>query len=213
MDFLTMFEHPTVRLWLAQATVLFFLICGTALLAIGIGLIVNSGGALRMVVAMNRWVSMRRATRSIEIPRDSSKVVQRYRYGLAVVFVAGGAFATWVLLTRYELQSVITMFGLKAMNPALSVWIIDTVRWLLIIGNVAAVAVGILLGFFPETMNALEARGGRWFSQRQMSKGAAAPHLTLDHWVEAHPRAAGWVIIAFALFLIGAFALIVPKVV
>ena len=93
MELLNMMESLTVRMWLAQATVIFFLVGGAALLAIGMVLLVNSTGALRFIGSMNRWVSMRGASRPLEIPRDTRQAVQKYRYWLAVIFVASGAFA------------------------------------------------------------------------------------------------------------------------
>ena len=65
---------------------LFFLLGGVALLAVGVSLIVNSAGALRFFGSMNRWVSMRRMSRPLEIPRDTRQAVQKYRHVLAAIF-------------------------------------------------------------------------------------------------------------------------------
>ena len=62
MDLLNMMGNQAVRLWLAQSTVVFFIVAGITLLAIGISLIVCSAGTLRFFGRMNRWVSMRSAS-------------------------------------------------------------------------------------------------------------------------------------------------------
>ena len=59
-----------------------------------------------------------------------------------------------------------------------------------------AVVTGLMLAFSADALRALEARANRWFSSRQFVKGADTMHLTLDQWVETHPRTAGWMIAA-----------------
>ena len=212
MELLNMMGSQSVRLWLAQATVLFFLVGGVALLAIGISLIVNSAAALRFFGSMNRWVSMRHVSRPLEIPRDTRQAVQKYRYWFAVIFVAGGAFAIFSLLTQFNARAVGTLLGLDSLRPVVAIWVIDSVRWMLVAGNLAAVVAGIMLAFFPDAVAVLEARGSHWYSERKMTKGADNMNLKLDPWVAAYPRAAGWSIVFFALALIGAFGLALPWV-
>ncbi len=211
MELMNMMEHPTVRLWLLQAAVIFFLLGGTALLAIGLYLIVNSAGALRLIGSMNRWVSMRGASKPLEIPRDTRQAVQKYRYWFAAVFVAGGVFALFSLLAQFKFDAVVTLLGLNAMNPHLAAWIVDALRWVLVVGNLLAVVAGVMLAFFPDHLVKLEARGSHWYSERKATKGADNMNLRLDAWVAVYPRAAGGAIVFFALGLIGAFGLMLPR--
>lgn len=212
MELLNVVESHAFRMWLVQAIVAFFLVAGVALFAVGIGLIVNSVGALRFFGGMNRWVSMRRTTKSLEVLRDTRQAVQKYRHWLAAIFVLGGAFAVFGLLTRFDASAVIFALNLDFLKPALSIWLIDSVRWILVAGNLLAMVTGILLAFFPDTVVKLEARGSHWYSERKVTKGADQLNLKLDAWVSAHPRIAGWGIVFFALVLIGAFGLMLPKV-
>lgn len=212
MEFLNMMGSQGVKLWLAQSTVIFFLVSGLALLAVGISLIVNSACTLRFFGSMNRWVSMRRVSKPLEIPRDTRQKVQQYRYWFAAIFVAGGTFAIFNLLTQFDAAAITFVLGLSFLKPSFSGWLIDSVRWLLILGNVLAIVAGILLAFSPATVVKLEARGSHWYSERQITKGADQLNLKLDAWVEAHPRPAGWGIVFFALALIGAFGLMLPRV-
>lgn len=211
MEFLNLMGSPAVRLWLAQSTVIFFLVGGVALLAVGISLIVNSACALRFFGGMNRWVSMRRASKPLEVPRDTRQAVQQYRYWLAAIFVAGGAFAIFGLLKQFDVAAIIFALNLGFLKPIISGWLIDSVRWMLILGNLLAIVAGIMLAFFPAAVVKLETRGSHWYSERKVTRGSDQLNLKLDAWVEAHPRQAGWGIVFFALTLIGAFGLILPK--
>jgi len=210
MEFLNMMGNTMVRLWLAQSTVVFFIIASIALLAIGISLIANSAGTLGFFGRMNRWVSLRGMSKPLEIPRDTRQAVQNYRYWFAAVFVLGGAFAVYGLLKYFRTDSVILLFGLGYFHPAFAEWVVESARWVLVAGNLVGMVLGITLAFFPSTVVALEARGSRWYSERKVTKGGDNMNLKLDPWVAAYPRVAGGIIVAFALGLLGAFGLMLP---
>lgn len=213
MELLNMMDHQSVRLWAAQVIVIFFLIGGTFLLAVGISLIINSAGALRFFGGLNQWVSMRRATKSLEIPRDTQPAVQKYRYWIAAMFVLGGFFALTGLLTRFDPGAFKTLLGLNRFRPVYAAWVIDALRWILIVGNLAAIAAAVMLAFFPDTLMKLEARGSHWYSERQATRGADTMRVTsLDNWVAVNPRAAGAIIVLFALGLLITFGMLLPGV-
>lgn len=213
MEMLNILGSPAVRLWLTQATVIFFVIAGITLLVIGVGLIVNSAGSLRLFGRMNHWVSLRSASKPLEIPRDTRVAAQKYRYWLAVIFVCGGIFAVYGLVARFNAEAVIFALDLKFFRPAIAAWLIDGARWLLVAGNLAGIVTGFMLAFAPQRIVAIESRGSHWYSERKMTKGADdIRNLKLDVWVEAHPRFAGWGIVLIAVALTGAFGLLLPRV-
>ncbi len=212
MEWLNMLGQTAVRLWLAQSAVIFFLLVGISLLAFGIGLLVNSTAVMRFIGSMNRWVSMRTATRPLEIPRDTRRAVQKYRHWFAAVFVIGGGFALYGLLLQFNAVAVVRLLGLEKMHPNAAGWLVDSLRALLVLGNTLAVAAGIMLAFFPEKVEALEARAGRWISARKATKGADDMHVRLDSWVAVYPRAVGGTIVVIALLMVGVFGLMLPRV-
>ena len=212
MEWLNMLGSHAVRLWLAQAAVIFFLISGTALLVFGISLIINCSAALRFISRMNQWVSFRAATKSLEVPRDTRSIVLQYRYAFAAVFVAGGLFVLYGLLTQFNTRAAITLLGLHVINPRAADWLAESLRWALVLGNALAVVAGVMLAFFPVRVAALEALGGKWISSRQVTKGGNDMHMKMDGWVATHPRESGGVIVLVALVMIGTFGMMVSKI-
>jgi hypothetical protein len=192
------------RQWIAEVLTVFFLTGGIVGVITGVGLIVNSACTLRFFDTLNRWVSMRPVSRPLEIPRDTTQAVQRHRRWLAALFIAGGAFATFILATEYDANAARDLLNLKSVHPALAFSIVDGARGILIVGNLAAIGVGILLAFFPAKLAAIEVGGSTWFSERKRTRGADTPHLSLDNWVAAQPRRAGIVITVGSLLMLGA---------
>ena len=213
MEFTNLLSNHGFRLWVTQFLIVFFLAGGLALLLIGLNLIFNSAETLRLVERLNRWVSLRQALKPLEIPRDTRAKALMWRRWIAVVFIAGGGFALLGLATRYDAGAIIYGLGLGFLRPAFAYWMIDSARWVLIVGNLVGIALGIMLAFFPGAVEAVEARGSRWYSERRHAVSRDAMRVTMiDDWVAAFPRASGLVITLFAIFLIGAFGLMLPAI-
>jgi hypothetical protein len=104
------------------------------------------------------------------------------------------------------------MLGLGFLNRDIALWLIDSLRWMLVLGNIVAIIAGIMLAFFPDRVAALEASGGRWYSARKMTRSASEMKPKLDMLVADHPRAAGGLIALFGLALIGTFGMMVPRI-
>ena len=212
MEFTDLLNSNSFRQWFGQFLVVFFLVAGLALLTVGVSLVANSSATLRFFAGMNRWVSTRRAFKPVEIPRDTRHVVQKYRMWLAGLFMAGGAYAIYGLTAWFDPGAVIWIYRLDFFKPAFASWVVDSARWVLLLGNLVAIVVGIMLAFFPERLNSLESAGSRWYSERNVAKGRERMNLTLDSWVAESPRASGCIIAFFALVLLGAFGLWLPAV-
>lgn len=201
----TLFDYE-FRQWFAQFLILVFLTGGLATMAVGVGLIGWSDATLRFFVTMNRWVSTRRALKPVEIPRDTTRAVQRYRIALAVFFILGAAYSLKGLIFSYVPFGLIHLLYLESLRSGAALWIADSVRWILIVGNLAGLAVGVLLAFFPQVLESLEAKGGHWYSNRRMTKGAGAIQRPLDELVVAHPHIAGWITAVAGLLIAGDYA-------
>lgn len=196
------------RQWAMQSLVVLFFVGGLVGLTVGACLIFYSERTLRFFDALNRWVSMSWVSKPLEIPRDTTQAVQKYRRWLAVFFIAGAVFSIFVLATKFDARAVISMFNLNTLRAPVASWLVESARWILIVGNLVAIAVGIMLGFFPAAISALEASGGRWYSEWRLVKGADTMNLSLDQWVAAFPRTTGVIFMLTTLILVGNFGFI-----
>jgi hypothetical protein len=83
-------------------------------------------------------------------------------------------------------------------------------KWFLVAGSVLAVAVGILMLFFPRALAAFEAGMNRWYSTRKLvPTGSESMKFPLELLVEASPRASGWIIAAASLVVAVAMGILV----
>lgn len=176
----------------------FFFVFGIIGFVVGVGLIIDPARMHRFFGFMNTWVSLRHSTKWLAVPRDISATVQHYRHLIGATFILLAAFSTVVLVTRIDVDHVVTTFNVGA--PHLFVaWIVDSMRWFLIAGNVLAIAIGIMLMVLPDLLRSVEARVNRWVSFRAHSLGADTENMGLDRCAESYPRATGWLVAVFAL--------------
>lgn len=179
---------------LAPAFILLFFTGGLAAAVIGVGLVLKSPTVFRLFDLLNHSVSTRNATKSLAIPRDSGRFFMRYRIPLGVIFVIGAVYADYGLLTGAGNAAIVSLFN-TTLPPGYVFWIVESVRYFLMVSCTVSIIVGILLVVSPDTLKSIEIGGGRWISTRQIAPGAERTYLTLDNWVAAFPRAAGLIIL------------------
>jgi hypothetical protein len=185
---------------LVPVVFLFFLVSGIFGVGLGIGLVVFRGRVFRLFGPMNRWVSARKSLKPMEARREIDQFVHIYRHWFSALFIIGGTFSLFMLVAKVHATAVASIFG-AGRFPVIGPLIIESLGALLIVGSVLAIAIGIILGFFPRALGALEKRTNRWVSSRQIAKGVDDVHLPLDRWFESSPRTAGCILAVAALIL------------
>jgi hypothetical protein len=207
------FYNHEVRMWAAEFIAAVFLLGGMLVFAVGAGLIVWNDGMQRIFARVNRWVSTRRIMRPLEIPHDSSGFVMRHRRLIAAFFIIGGCYSLVRLGFEYSERASVILLGLRGYPANYSGWLAESFRWLLLLGNAAAIVIGVQLAFFPQQFAAVEKWAGHWVSNRRIAKGADHMNTPLDNWVTAHSRLAGWVFLVIGAVMTVDFAILFARLV
>jgi hypothetical protein len=205
MTVLTLLERVLV-----PSLVLILLIGSVASITFGFALVFRTAQALSFMRGMNRWVSTRRALKELEVPRHVEEPRKAGKHLLALFLVAGGGFALYFLLARVEIPHTAMVLGVDLKRWFLVGLALQTMKWFLVAGSVLAVAVGILMLFFPRALAAFEAGMNRWYSTRKLvPTGSESMKFPLELLVEASPRASGWIIAAASLVVAVAMGILV----
>lgn len=152
-------------------------------------------------------MSVRRATKPLEVPRDSEKVMLRYPRVLGVTLLAGGVFVlikgslfVAALSVADGAQLLARLFPGAALTQALweSFWIAALA--LILIGALLAILVGLLALVQVQTLKKLSSFTNRWISTRRAAKPASRPYYGIDRFVATHPQTLGGVIALLAIY-------------
>lgn len=195
---MTISQQAAVHI-LASSLLTFCFIGGIFGFMVGLGLVFRSEAMFRMFDAMNRWVSFRRAFKPMEVPRDSSAFIDRYRRLIAAVVVAAAVFTLYNLLFKLNVARSALAIGTHLKLPVNWVeWLLSSVVWFLLIGNTIAIAVGAMLVLAPAPLARLELASARWISTRRIMKATDSMHDEPDRWVHQSPRTVGAVLAVLA---------------
>jgi len=190
MTFLRLLDQLVVPFLL-----IFLFIGSVGGIALGGALLLRAAAAIGFIRSMNRYVSTRKATREISIPRPGFRQ-SRWLGGLLVL---GGAFAGTILLAKLLTPRAAVSVADPRFLTALA---IETTGWLFVAGCLLSLAMGVLMLFSPRVLDALEAQLNRWVSTRNLVPlGGDQMRTPLDVLVEVYPRAAGWIILVASLIV------------
>jgi hypothetical protein len=181
---------------LAPTLVVFLFAVSLLGLALGLALVLGRPGVFSFIGFMNRWVSTRQALKPLEAPVRVAPVGGARWFG--AILLAIGAYAVVTLLVSFDVQRLAALFKVDPHYSAAAL-ALEALKWLLVLGSAGAVVAGAMLLFFPQAWRAVEERANRWYSTRNLELAGDTVYLSLERMVEAHPRAAGGVILVLSL--------------
>ncbi len=186
---------------IVQQVIFVFLLLGSVFaLAAGLLLLFNSERAFRVAEQMNRWVSTRAALRPLEEQHSVSRPLYRMHRLVGALICAGALYALVVLGTPYgEMAIVKSLSGVGP--PRFASWISESLRIVLLVGNVGALLFGLVFIVRPSALKGIEAWADRRISGRQATKPLEEVRLSTDRFVRAHPRLVGAVVAIGSLYV------------
>lgn len=186
---------------IVQQTIFVFLLIGSvfALIA-GLMLLFKTEKAFRVGDRLNRWVSTRSALRLLEEQRSISRPLYRMHRLVGSLICAGALYALIVLGTPYgEVAITKTLSGIGPKH--LAAWVSESLRIVLLVGNLGALVFGIVFVVRPSALKGLEAWADRRVSGRQATKPLEDVRLSTDTFVRQHPRLVGGVVALGSLYV------------
>jgi hypothetical protein len=189
--------------------VLYVLLLGGAILGlvIGITLLVDSERVMRWNAALNRWYSTRQAFQKLEEPIDVKRVIYRWHRLAGVLVFAGAVFTLDVLAFTYKTGALVQAFR-GVGNPVILGIVFETLRIVLIVGNVAALIAGAILCFRPSLLKGVEAVGDRYYSGREAMKPLEVMHYQPDEFVLGRPKLVGTLLTIGSAYVMVALGLL-----
>jgi hypothetical protein len=187
------------------------LLVGAALgLIAGILLIFDSQRAFRIGDRMNSWVSTRTALRPLEEQRSISRPLYRMHRLVGFLICAGALYSLVVLGSTYGEAAILkSLSGLGPMR--FSSWVSESLRLILLTGNVGALIFGLVFVVRPSALRSLETWANKQFSGRKPTKQIERMHLHADQFTRAHPRIVGGLVILGSVYVLMTLGFVVLR--
>jgi hypothetical protein len=184
-----------------QSIFILALLGGVFAFAAGLLLVFRSETAFRISERMNRWVSTRAAIRPLEEHHSIARPLYRMHRLVGALICAGALYSLVVLgMPSGESAIVRSLSGIGSLR--FSAWLSESLRYILLAGNVGALLFGLVFIVRPSALKALEAWADRRISARKSTKPLEVSRLTADVFVRAHPRPVGVLVILGSLYVL-----------
>lgn len=184
-----------------QAIFIFFALGAAFTLAAGLLLVFRSQAAFRISERMNRWVSTRAAIRPLEQHRNISRPLYRTHRLVGALIVAGALYSLIVLGMPSGKSAIVK--SLSGIGPAhYSAWLSESLRYILLAGNIGALLFGLVFIVRPSALKSLEAWADRRISERRAIKPLEKMHMSADQFLRRHPLTVGVLVILGSVYVL-----------
>jgi len=156
--------------------------------AVGLGVAIRPAILGRLRSAGDRRVSMRRATRALDIPHNIDRWFYRHHrlYGAFVVTLSVVLLAFLTFGTTPQ----VWLHSLPVADRGIGGILVDTARLVLWALGLFALVIGVVVLVRPSALKRFETWANRWVTPRRALKGLDHDVRGLDDWIARHPR--GW---------------------
>ena len=183
-------------------TLLTAIVLGALLgLAVGVLLLLDTARVLRWNERLSRWISTREAVQRFDRPRDIKRFVYRAHRVIGVLVVAGSLYCLDVLTFGFAPGALARAFRDLGSVSLLEVTF-ESTRLFLLVGNVGALAAGIVLCFRPSLLKGIELWADRTYAARERSAALDQMRFQPDLWVSRHPQLTGALVLAGSAFIL-----------
>ena len=191
------------------APVLYVLLLAGAVLGlvVGVTLLLDSARVFRWNQTLNRWYSTRQGLRPLEQPIDVKRVIYRWHRVAGVLVFAGALFTLDVLAFSYQTGALVRAFAPVGNQALLSIFF-ETLRIILIVGNVAGLLAGLILCFRPSLLKGLESVADQYYSARAATRPLEVMRYQPDDFVRARPKFVGTFVTIGSLYVLVALGLL-----
>jgi hypothetical protein len=186
-----------------QQTVGIVLLLGSAVgLIFGIMLIFDSERAFRISDRLSGWVSTRAALRPMEENRNISRPLYRMHRLFGTLICVGALYSLVVLGSTYGETAI--MRSLSGLGQArwFSSWLGESLRVILLVGNLGALLFGMVFIVRPSALRNLETWANTQISGRKSTKSIETMHMQPDRFTRAHPHLVGGLVILGSLYVL-----------
>ena len=168
-------------------------------LVFGVSLFLGNRWVFWLNERMKRWVSTREAMRPLDVPRSIETHLYRWHGWIGLLLAIGAGFVLYFAFFNYNLRAVTQLFQVRT-----SIWVeslLPVAWWIITVGAVAGLIVGILLAARPGLLRAADAWANRSYSGRRATKPLEIMHFAPDRWIVSSPKLWGGIIVAGSLYV------------
>jgi hypothetical protein len=145
----------------------------------------------------DRRISMRRATRAFDVPRNIDPLFYRHHRAYGGIVVVLAIFLLYFLVFGHVRAGLEAPLGID--NDIAAEILANTARVVLWVGAIFALIIGTVVFVRPSALKGFERWANRWLTPRRLTRSTQRAYYPLERGVAAHPRAWGSAVATISL--------------
>ena len=193
-------DHPIITAILQESLLLFLIIGSLFALLLGLLFVIAPEKANRFSQQNNRWLSLRRSTRPLDISHSVDASFYHHHRLVGLFIILSSAYILYRLGFDYYHQEAITALTAAGETGLTTSWLLESLLWFIIPTAVLFLFIGAAIAIKPSSLKGLEGLSNRWLSTRRAMQPIEKSYISIDKWVERHPRLFGSILCIAAVY-------------
>lgn len=191
----------SILLEIISESLLLLLLVGTILsLLVGILFALSPQQGIALNRRLSHWTSLRRTTRPLEVLRHCEQLIYRHHRLFGLFAMGGAIYVLYQLGFNYDHQKVATTLAQTPTGSLVAEWLLGSFLWFTVPMMAIILLIGSLLAARPSYLKQLEQISNRWVSSRRWLQPLEQQHISLDYFIEHHPRGFGIAVTLLATY-------------
>ncbi len=187
---------------LEQASLLLLIIGSAFTLLYALLLIVSPQRALLLNRHADRWISMRKPTRPLEIPRNIDHHIYRHHRWIGLSVLLSASYILYQFAFVLKPAAAVQALSDNWLSAAIAAWLLDALQWFFVPASLLLIPFGALLALRPSTLKGLEQHSNRWISSRKLLHGIDKPYPVGEGWLLGRPRQLGLILLITSAYIL-----------
>lgn len=186
---------------IAQESLLLFLIIGSFFaLLLGLLFVLSPPRARALSHRCNRWFSLRRPTKPLEVSHDTDHYLYRHHRAFGLFILVSASYILYRFAFDFEQNSAIQTISHAVGYTVIVEWLVEALIWFILPVSVLLLLFGASMASKPSALKGAEALANRWISTRKALQPLDKQNKSLDIWVQRRPLAFGILLILAASY-------------
>ena len=197
-----MVENETINAILLQASLTFLLLGALFALLLGVVFLLSPQWVKRLSQHTDRWISLRKSTKPLEMPRPVEHSIYRYHRPFGLIVLISAAYTLFRFAFTYDHTTLLLALTQRFGHPVIVEWFLEAFLWFILPATLLMVFVGAAIALKPSWLKGAEQWGNRWISTRKGMLPLEKQYLQADNWAFAHPRLFGAILVISSLYIL-----------
>lgn len=171
----------------------------------GTWLLFSPAGFAHFEARVGSPFSLRRGLRPFDISRNIDRYFYRHHHAIGLLVIAGSIYNLYAAMFDVIPEKIDPLL-VGRYPPAITDWLVDSLHYFLLLGNLFAVVIGLVIYVRPSALKSFETRANRWFTARKKTLWLSTHLGDAGEVIRSRPRTLGVVILLLSVYLASAIS-------